>query len=179
MTLDELKARANYIPMTSLAAQIEAAHDAGRYCVIFDRNENCHVYFTYKATMRDFHKETIGVKLGTKTREDALEELRSGLVYSMRLGDNFVINSDNLNPDFKTEWQDDEIFPLDEICNFSEWREGEKYMKIVKEEENKDLLGTPKMFVMQPSFTMCFLYKYQSDARMVEVMNNIPNSSTM
>ena len=52
-------------------------------------------------------------------------------------------------------------------------------MKIVKPEENKDLVGTKNMYVMQDSFTMCFLYKYQSDEKMLEVMNNIPRSVEM
>ena len=160
LAIDELKSRAKCIPMKALANEIEIAHDKGRYCVIFDKNENCPVFFTYKATMKDFHKETLAVTIGQKTKEDALEELRSGLVYSMRLGDTFVINVDTLNPDFKTEWQDDEILPLDEICDFDEWREDEKYLKIVKEEENKDLLGTAKMYFMQDSFTMVFLARY-------------------
>ena len=90
--------------MRALAKEIETAHDMGRYCVIFDKNENCPVFFTYKATMKDFHKETVAVAIGSKSKEEALEVLRSGLVYAMRLGDTFVINVDQLNPDFKTEW---------------------------------------------------------------------------
>ena len=84
-----------------------------------------------------------------------------------------------MNPDFKTDWQDDAILPLDEVCDFAKWRENDNYMKIVNEEENVDLLGNKKMYVMQPSFTMCFLYKYQSDEHMLEVMNNIPLSAKM
>ena len=62
--------------------------------MIFDKNENCNVYFTYKGTMRDFHKEMIARQLGKKSKEDALNELRSSLVYAMRLGDTFVVNCD-------------------------------------------------------------------------------------
>ena len=46
----------------------------------------------------------LAVKIGKKTKEEALETLRSALVYSMRTGDTFVINMDKLNADFKTEW---------------------------------------------------------------------------
>ena len=87
-----------------MAREIEFAHDKGRYCVIFDKNENCAVFFTYKATMTDFHKEMIAVQIGQKTKEEALDVLRKSLVYSMRIGDTFVINVESLNPDFKTEW---------------------------------------------------------------------------
>ena len=160
LRIDELMSRAKKIPMKSLAREIEFAHDKGRYCMIFDKNENCPVFFTYKATMKDFHKEILAVQIGQKTKEEALEVLRAGLVYSMRLGDTFVINIDTLNPDFKTEWQDEKLLPLDEICDFDEWREDEKYIKIVNEEENKDLMGTANNYMMQDSFTMVILSKY-------------------
>ena len=47
--------------------------------------------------MKDFHKEILNVKLGLKKKEEALEELRRGLVNAMRLGSNFVINIDILD----------------------------------------------------------------------------------
>ncbi len=64
LAIDELLSRALKIPMKALAKQIETAHDKGRYCVVFDKNENCPVFFTYKATMIDFHKEKIAVTVG-------------------------------------------------------------------------------------------------------------------
>ena len=94
----------------------------------------------------------------------------------MRLGDTFVINCENLNPDFKTDWQDEDIFPLDEIVEFEAWRTDQKYLKVVKKEENRDLLGNKNMYVMQPAFTMCLLYKYQSEEQIEKVLSNIPGS---
>ena len=49
----------------------------------------------------------------------------------------------------------------------------------MKKEENKDLLGNKNMYVMQPTFTMCFLYKYQSEEHIDQVMSNIPGSENM
>ena len=98
------KKDAKQIPMQSLAAAIELAHDDNKYCVIFDKNGNCGVFFTYKATMKDFHKDIIARQIGKRGKDEALEDLRSSLVYSQRLGDTFVINCENLNPDFKTDW---------------------------------------------------------------------------
>ena len=179
LAIDELMSRAKCIPMRALANEIEAARDKGRYCIVFDKNENCPVFFTYKATMRDFYKETLAVKIGKKTKEEALEILRAALVYSMKIGDTFVINVDKLNPDFKTEWQDDEEFPLDTICDFDEWRLETNYLKIVKEDENKDLMGDPGYYSMHENFTMVFLARYETDQQMVEVFNNIPDSDMM
>ena len=134
--------------MQSLAAAIELAHDQNKYSIIFDKNGNCGVFFTYKATMRNLHKDIIARQIGQKDKEDGLEELRSALVTAMRLGDTFVINCENLNPDFKTDWQDEDIFPIDEIVEFEAWRTDQKYLKVVKKEENRDLLGNKNMYVM-------------------------------
>lgn len=41
----------------------------GRYCVIFDKNENANVYFTYKGTMKEANKLLVGVKIGHYTME--------------------------------------------------------------------------------------------------------------
>ena len=90
--------------MKSLAAAIELAHDENKYCIVFDKNGNCNVFFTYKATMKDFHKDIIARQIGKRDKEESLEDLRSSLVYSQRLGDTFVLNCENLNPDFKTDW---------------------------------------------------------------------------
>ena len=52
------------IPMKSLAAAIELAQEENKYCIIFDKNGNCNVFFTYKATMKDFHKDVIARQIG-------------------------------------------------------------------------------------------------------------------
>ena len=73
--MDEIMSRAKSIPMKDLAKEIREARGWGRYCVIFDKNENCPVYFTYKGNMKDFHKYNLAVKLGSKRKKDALEEM--------------------------------------------------------------------------------------------------------
>ena len=158
---------------------IEIAHDHNKYCIIFDKNENANVFFEYKATLRDIHKESIAVQLGRKTRDEALDVLRSALVYSMRIGDTFCINMDNLVMDFKDRWQDDQIFPLDKIVNFDQWRKYQNYMKVVKTEENHDLLGNKNCYCMNDNFTMVFLSKYTTDANIIKVLDSIPNSDSM
>ena len=58
----------------------------------------------------------------------------------MRLGDTFCFNLESLVPDFKTEWTDESELPMDEICDFDHWRDEKNYLKIVKKNENYDLL---------------------------------------
>ena len=70
----------------------------------------------------------------------------------MRYGTSFVINVDKICPDFKTQWTDDVIFPTELIFDFDEWRKRKNYMKIVKPEEDHDITGNPKGYVMQNEF---------------------------
>lgn len=52
-------------------------------------------------------------------------------------------------------------------------------MKVVKKEENHDLLGNKNCYSMNDNFTMVFLSKYTSDANMIKVLDSIPNSDKM
>ena len=176
LQVEEVMAKARVIPMRKLAQEIESAQEMGRYCIIFDKNENANVFFTYKGTMKEVHKLRVAVAIGYRTQEQALEVLRRALVYSMRIGDIFCINCDNLNIDFNDVWTHPEVFPMDEVSEFDEWRENDNYMKVVKPEENVDLIGNKKCYIMDKNFTMVFLYKYTSDEDMVRIVNNIPNS---
>ena len=177
--VENVLAKARVIPMRNLAQEIEAAQEGGRYCVIFDKNENANVYFNYKGTMKEANKLSVSVTIGHRTHEEALDVLRKSLVYSMRIGDVFAINCDNLNLNFTDIWTHPEILPMDEITDFDEWRENDSYMKIVKPEENVDLIGNKKCYTMNEKFTMVFLYKYTSDEDMVRIIDNIPNSEMM
>ena len=178
LAIAEILSGAKCIPITKLADEIKEAREKGRYCLIFDKNENCSVFFKYKATMRNFHRETVAVTMGKKSKDEAMETIRTGLVYCMRKGETFVVNVDKLTPDFKTEWQDQENLPMDLICDFDEFREDENYKKLVKEDEDEDMYGG-KGFFMQDTFTMVFLATYQNDETMVEVFNNIPGTDMM
>jgi hypothetical protein len=64
----------------------------------------------------------------------------------MRIGDTFVINVDKTAPDFFTKFTHDTIFPSEEIFDWGLWRSDDTYMKVVKEEEDHDLLLNKKMF---------------------------------
>ena len=108
LAIDELKSSAQCIPMKLLMNQIEVARDKGKYCVIFDKNGNCPIFFKHKHTIRPFHKEMLSVIAGKITKVGALEELRAGLVYSMRLGDVLCINMGKLAPDFKNDCEQED-----------------------------------------------------------------------
>jgi hypothetical protein len=174
--IDECMATFKRIPLTRLQAEIESATEQGKYCLIVDQHGNCNVFFTYKTTMRDFHKEVIATQIGKQTINDALEELRKALVYSMRIGDTFVVNCEKVVPNFWMDFTDEETFPADEIFHFFNWRENEKYMKVVKPEENVDLLGNKRCFMMKPEFTLVMLQRYKSEEDVYKFCRMIPHS---
>ena len=119
-----------------MTKEIAYYRDMNRYCIIFDKNGTCAQFFTYRATMHKVNRDIIKISLGEKTREEALEELRNELVSSMKLGDTFVMSVDNLTPDFKKDWNEKDVFPLEEICDFDKWRDDEEYKSIMAKTEN-------------------------------------------
>ncbi len=120
------------IPITDLITEIERAHNEHRkYCILIDKTNAASVYFGHKATLKDFHKETIAVSLGKKYKSDAMEVLRRGLIYAMKYGDTLCIHVDKTVPDFKSMWTSQE-FPSAEILNFEEFHRHINYIKVVK-----------------------------------------------
>ena len=69
----------------------EQALKSGRYAIIFDKTARAEIYFNYKATMKEFYKDILGVHMQVHDRRQATENIRHSLVYSMRSGDRLVI----------------------------------------------------------------------------------------
>jgi hypothetical protein len=53
------------IPLTSLDKTMESALYSKQYVFICDKSEQASVYFSYKATLRDFHKEIVKLRIGS------------------------------------------------------------------------------------------------------------------
>lgn len=51
--------RFKYISLTKLDIEVQVAREKNKYCLIFDKSSNAHVFFSYKASLKDFHKEVI------------------------------------------------------------------------------------------------------------------------
>lgn len=84
------------IPYTKLDSYLNASALNGKYIIIFDKTGSTQDFLSYKATLKDFHKEVLNVRLGLKEKVEAMDELRRGLVNAMRLGANLAINLDKL-----------------------------------------------------------------------------------
>ena len=70
----------------------------------------------------------------------------------MRVGDTLVINIDKTMPNFTSDFTHKTEFPTEKLFDFEEWRFYNNYMTVVKEDENVDLLGNKKCFVMNSNF---------------------------
>ena len=70
--------------------------------------------------------------------------------------------------------------PTDKIFHWEEWRKYENYIKIVRNEEKKDISGeNAGLYAMHKDFHMTFLAKYIDADHEEEVYKNIPHSDKM
>lgn len=89
--------------------------------------------------------------------------MRKKLVAAARVGKNFIINVDKLMPNFTQEYCDH--FDSKTILNYEEWHKKENYIKIVKEDENYDMLMNKGNYTMMDGFTITILARYVSDEK--------------
>ena len=154
----------------------EQAKEHGKYFFVFDKTENVDRFYSYQASLNDFHKEVLKVTMGKQTTEEALETLRSQLVGCMRTGKLFVINCSHAKPDFKTKFTGAEnLFPSAEIFNLEKWQDHNCNRKILKEGENYNMMGDKGSFSMLPEFRICILAKYTSDEDCQKLIDCVPD----
>ena len=77
------------------------------------------------------------------------------------------------------DYTDEEIFPADEVFDYQNWRLDEKYLKIVKKEENFDLMNNKNCYIMGPEFEIVLLHKYNSDEEVYKFCRMVPHSEDM
>ena len=71
----------------------------------------------------------------------------------MRCGDRLVIFVDKLVPNFKVDYNfPPDHWPSNEIFDFEKWRSNHNYMKVVKTDENHDLLMNKGKYYMNDNF---------------------------
>ena len=97
----------------------------------------------------------------------------------MRVGNTLVINIDKLTPDFVNEWtsREEGEFNAEFVFNFELFQN--QYIKIVKEEENKDRFGDEGNFFRLDKWNLCILATYESDEQYSKVLAGIPHSESM
>ena len=119
------------------------------------------MFFRYKAHMVELNKLSLSISLGRITKDEAIETLRRALVYCMRIGDRLVLHCGRYGIDFRTEFNDPVNFPTELIFNFDEWRKEENYKRIVRTEEDVDLIGNKKCYFLNDNFGIIIVQDIQ------------------
>ena len=132
--------------------------------MIFDSTGNCEVFFRYKAHLVEVNKLAIAITAGKTSKADAIETLRKALVHCMRCGDRLVLQCGRLAIDFKEQFDGGaENFPVDLIFNFNEWRKEENYKKVVRPDEDHDLMMNKRCYYMNKDFDIILLQENDGD----------------
>lgn len=94
----------------------------------------------------------------------------------MKSGDRLVIFIDKIAPDFKQNFNDEKLFPTNDIFDFKKWQdeEGKVYKKVLKEDEDVDYNGNKGYFSKKDKFTIVILSTAKNEEDMKAVINNIP-----
>ena len=163
-------------PLTALDQIVMDNRGEGKYTLIFDTTGNCEVFFRYKAHLQEMHKHALGVTMGKYTVDEALDNVRKGLVYCMRAGEKLVVFCDKLAIDWKEKFNSAAMWPSDKVFDFAEWRKQDVYKKILKPEEDVDTQGNKGMYFMNDDFTIVLLCSYQSDEEAQNVMKALPHA---
>ena len=83
----------------------------------------------------------------------ALEALRSKMIVAMRAGQNLILDLDKFTPDFNNKYtNEDENFPAAKVFDKAEFSKEEVYMKLVREDENKNIMGDKGNFMLHENF---------------------------
>ena len=69
-----------------LLAQVDAAHEQGKYLFIWDKSDQIDTFFKYKGFLCDFFFQHMKVQHERITVDDAIEELRSSFIKAGRQG---------------------------------------------------------------------------------------------
>lgn len=167
------------IDFLKLDTYLNAAALNGKYVLIFDKTDSCQDFLTYKGILKDLHRDIVNVRLGLKPKEEVMEDLRSGLMNSMRLGGNFSIFLDKLQDvDWEKDWTQDTFFPLGAF-DYDEWREEDNYKTVVREHEDKGFMENDAIveqrFEMKEKFNMIILCTYTDDQALYRITKSIPH----
>ena len=142
----------------------QSFEERSRYQLVFDSTSNCEVFFRYKAHLIEVNKLSLGITLGKITKADAIETLRKALVHCMRCGDRLVLQCGRLAIDFKETFDGGpDNFPVDMIFNFKEWRKEENYKKVVRPDEDHDLMMNKKCYYINKDFDIIVLQENEDD----------------
>lgn len=135
------------IELAGLDAACKDAQKAGKYVMLIDRTDKAADYFSYSAQLHnttwvEFNREVFAVTMGTKTKREACEVLRSNLSQALFTAAEtaepyrFVIYLDNKIPNFVDEYNyEPDLWPASNIFSYAAYRSNEEFRAIIKPTE--------------------------------------------
>lgn len=172
------------IELSGLDAACKEAHKAGKYVMLIDRTDKAADFFSYSAQLHnttwvEFNREVFAVAMGTKTKREACEVLRSNLTQALFAAADtaephrFVIYLDNKIPNFVDEYNyEPDLWPASNIFSYSTYRSSEDFRSIIKPNE-----GPLTQF--NPDFQIIIVATYTNDDQARKLLVNVPKSEAM
>ena len=164
--------------LKELPQRVELARTQNKYVFINDLQGNCDSYFKVsgriKAQFLEFGRIMTSAEGVQEEIDDGIEMLRAKWVVSMRLGQPLVLNMQKSEVCFAS-YAAHPLFPCEVLFDSEQGRKPENYLKIVKEEENRDIFGNER-FEMKPEFMLIVLSTHTSDEKAEAMFNSLPSS---
>jgi hypothetical protein len=155
------------------------AEKTGRFNLYYDRTSCCATFFKYKAlNMLDLPKDMELIEQGKARKEEVLEGYRKAVVVTMLYGANLCINIGTEAVDFENTWGSSS-FPISLILDSKAIRERTSYMKLVRDDENVDVLGHKGSFEMGPTFTIGIIGDGSEGLTLDAFYESVPHADTM
>ena len=81
-----------------LGALANISKNEDKRCILFvDESGNAYNFFKYKGKLIDIQSIILTVTLGKKSKEDAVEEIRKGLLYGIKQGECVIFHVGDKN----------------------------------------------------------------------------------
>ena len=117
-----------------------------KFAIFIDKTGNVSTFLSYQqVALVEAFKAPIAIAMGSKTKEQLLEEWRAQTIMSMRFDGTVLLDVQAARPDWKNDYTSD-VFPTDIVFDPDVIRTKEGWSKILKEEENFDRMDTKGNF---------------------------------
>ena len=161
-----------------MVKECEKARDEGKYLFMWDKAGSVATFFQYKGHLTEVQKEIVRAKIGgSDDLSGACELMRKDLVYTMRAGDNHLIDFGKLTPDFSKLTQEG-VFNPELVFNRTEWIKKDNYIQFVKDDEMHGLGGlNPGHYNMDDAkWTLSFRSEAATADEVAAIVAAMPNS---
>ena len=166
--------------MQKMNGQLKQANDQNKFLVIKDEVGTAATFFDYSGTLVELDKLKIQMTLGTKSKEQVLDLLRTKLLAAMRFGKTLCLSLGKISIDFKSDLNDAKHFPADTVFDLPSWKDNdaEHWRALIhSESDDVDYMALNKgTFACKPEFNIVVLTQMDNDAEIAELLAGIPHA---